>query len=80
MVSCHEFMYPPDPHGVKKWGGYDPPSSYGCAAHVQTPDTQLTEKDDDGNIKLCLRHDVTATYYFTYNCCTISLSLSMIYH
>ena len=26
-------MYPLDPHGVKKWGGYDPPSSYGCAAH-----------------------------------------------
>jgi len=25
-------MYPPDPHGVKKWGDMTPPSSYGCAA------------------------------------------------
>jgi len=32
LNSCNEFMYPLDPHGVKKWG-YDPPSSYGCAAH-----------------------------------------------
>ena len=26
-------MYHPNPHGVKEWGGYDPPSSYGRAAH-----------------------------------------------
>ena len=44
LNSCNEFMYPLDPHGVKKWGGgYDPPSSYGCAAHGYSPRLLITE-------------------------------------
>ena len=36
-------MYPLDPHGVKKWGGYDPPSSYGCAAHDKLSKTKTVK-------------------------------------
>jgi len=40
LISCHEFMYPPDPNGVKEWGGYDPPAPMGVP-HMGTPTKAL---------------------------------------